>query len=703
MKKILCTLLAVFAIASMVPFMAFALEEQSQDMTLETLAFAEGISPLNAKIYNVATDVDLMYAVDEINGSTPTPPPSAAIIRITRSFEIPGSRVFSIRHPNVELVAGPGHFRVKTSTSNGFIVQNGGRLTVTGGSEGGSLEIAGANIYDSAIVVQPGGWAEVTNGVSITNYPNSAVRVNDGGYFRLSGNARLYLNRSYHPTGGGGGVHVLVGGTFEMFGGIIERNTSARGGGVFVASREAVVNGEPVILGGTFNMYGGEIRNNYATADGGGLFVTAHNLDRITIAEAAVFTGNVAENGKRIDNALAELYRHQIKPGTVSVTDMGDFLIDGESFAGIEPHAFTNYDINTEGPRFWRVSHAIGAGQGSVVAKIAASDVLIPNGAFVPEDTEIIFVPEPALLLDRWEIGTRTVEADEDGKEIGFQFSGSTDVPLLHIVKTHVHAIAHFSEGVSLTKKPNGGLGEDFVRWLPKGEHSLTHVPAHGNAAMLFVGWNTKADGSGTPYAAGGSINITEDTVLYAQWRLQTTTLTISKEVTGDFANRSLEFEFTIVFMDANEAPLPPGTQFDYVGDPLNNFNGAPPPNGTLTLDSDGSAVFQLQHGQAIRIDGVPLGGYIRVVETWDGRYQASFKDSESGDTPINNHDTDVLLMTAERTLRFENERLVAPPTGLDLGHAGAMLLLSIFVSLLAFTLFVMGKVCRRRKKPSLR
>lgn len=35
----------------------------------------------------------------------------------------------------------------------------------------------------------------------------------------------------------------------------------------------------------------------------------------------------------------------------------------------------------------------------------------------------------------------------------------------------------------------------------------------------VFVGWNTEADGSGTNYAGSSKFNITEDTILYAQWR----------------------------------------------------------------------------------------------------------------------------------------------------------------------------------------
>ena len=664
---------------------AASFEDEIAFLEDEAASF-EGMRSLNATVHNVATIQDLEKAIDTINNNSSHA--QAQEIRITQNIQVPGSRVFSIRHPNVFLVAGAGHFRIQTTSSNLFLVQNNGGFTVSGGREGGSLELRGANNYDSAIVVNAGGWAEVTDGAGITKYPNSAVRVLNGGYFRLSGTARLYHNRSGLPNMGGGGVNVADGGVFEMFGGIIEWNTSARGGGVFVA--------------GTFNMYGGEIRNNYATEDGGGLFVTSHNLDRITIAPTAVFSGNVAQNGKRIDNPLAERYRHQINPGTVSVTDMGDFLIDGESFAEIAPHAFTNYDINTEGPRFWRVTYAVREGQGSVLAKVVANDVLIPNGAFVPEGTEIVFVAEPALLLNRWDIGTRAVEADQDGFKIPFNFTSiEPDTPLLHTLTAHIEVIASFSEGVSITKHPNGGSGDILVRWLPRGMmHTLTHEPTHENEAMRFMGWNTEQNGQGRFFNTDEQIEVTEHITLYAQWRLPPVTLTLSKEVEGAMANRSMVFEFTLIFCDAEEELLPAGTQFHYFGGTLTNLGAsAPTPtDGTLTLDETGSALLRLSHGQFICVEGILPGGYIQIIETPDMNYYPSFTDSESDSSPTHGNDTRTLSINTDRAIHFVNERVIVPPTGLNLGSTGAALLLFALTALPPSAAFILRTTFRFRK-----
>ncbi|WP_288724755.1 InlB B-repeat-containing protein [uncultured Treponema sp.] len=55
-----------------------------------------------------------------------------------------------------------------------------------------------------------------------------------------------------------------------------------------------------------------------------------------------------------------------------------------------------------------------------------------------------------------------------------------------------------------------------------EGEHSLatktTAFADFDSSKYQFCGWDTKADGSGTRYAEGASLTLTEDTILYAQW-----------------------------------------------------------------------------------------------------------------------------------------------------------------------------------------
>ena len=75
--------------------------------------------------------------------------------------------------------------------------------------------------------------------------------------------------------------------------------------------------------------------------------------------------------------------------------------------------------------------------------------------------------------------------------------------------------------------------------------YSGESVTVLGNTGNLkkddykFVGWNTKADGTGTSYVAGDTFNISKNTVLYAQWK---------DSRTGDLIGKTVKMGGTIDF-----------------------------------------------------------------------------------------------------------------------------------------------------------
>ncbi len=79
----------------------------------------------------------------------------------------------------------------------------------------------------------------------------------------------------------------------------------------------------------------------------------------------------------------------------------------------------------------------------------------------------------------------------------------------------------------------------DKTENLPKGSTSVSDkVPTRDG--YTFKGWNTKQDGSGDNYAPDGSINIEEDTTLYAVWDKipdPTYSLTYDKNTEDDVSN----------------------------------------------------------------------------------------------------------------------------------------------------------------------
>ena len=70
---------------------------------------------------------------------------------------------------------------------------------------------------------------------------------------------------------------------------------------------------------------------------------------------------------------------------------------------------------------------------------------------------------------------------------------------------------------------------------------SVTVLGNTGNLVKTdytFAGWNTKADGTGTDYAAGDTFTITADTTLYAKWTANTITVTFSTSTDGKTINK---------------------------------------------------------------------------------------------------------------------------------------------------------------------
>ena len=653
-----------------IPFgWSYEIDMESGTVTI-TQAFMRMMA-LSSRIESVRTFNDLATMIDNINNNRNGYTELDTTIRILEDINFTGAGIpVRLGNKTLRIVADNRNRKIRVDRGSVFAVQS-GTLIISGGSEGGTLEFEGWNNPmggSTCLAIQTGGVVEVHSGVIIRDFVQSGVHVN-GGTFRLYGDAHLLRNR-WVFSGNGGGVRIANGGLFEMYGGIIERGTAQRGGGVHVAD------------GSRFHMYGGQIIDCFAIIDGGGVYVENGRYENVTIARAAVLSGNVAQNGKRIDNSLPERFP-LINPGTVSIPGNHQFLADGENFITIPAHAFTNYDVNTTGSQYWRVTSEAkntGGSNGRVIARITENGVLVPDRAFVPEGTEISFFSEDALI-DRWEIGTRVTETDQDKRPIAFSFvPGGSEVPLVHTVTRYTHVVGHFSEGgVTITFDPNGGLGEPYVLWTRPGSHVLTHEVAHENEAFTHMGWICE---NGVEYLLGQSINVTEDITLRAKWGRDATTLTVSKEVTGGMGDQNREFEFTIIFTDAEKRPL--ATQrFNYIGGIIEGMDATAPENGELALDDEGKATFWLKHGQSITIEDVALNISVQIIEEEDLRYITTFIDSENEGEPITGKDTGMLTMTENREFHFINNREASPASGISMSNTGGKLLMVIGIMLI--------------------
>ena len=70
--------------------------------------------------------------------------------------------------------------------------------------------------------------------------------------------------------------------------------------------------------------------------------------------------------------------------------------------------------------------------------------------------------------------------------------------------------------------------GEMPCQTVSRGGGTRLNANAFEKTDYRFAGWNTEADGSGTAYADGQSIGITESATLYAQWSLYKATISFN-------------------------------------------------------------------------------------------------------------------------------------------------------------------------------
>ena len=145
----------------------------------------------------------------------------------------------------------------------------------------------------------------------------------------------------------------------------------------------------------------------------------------------------------------------------------------------------------------------------------------------------------------------------------------------------------------------------------------------------VFVGWNTEADGTGTPYPAGSDVTITGDLTLYAQW---------SGDAAEYVVQHYLQNSDETYPNDPEQEQLKSGTVGETVTAEPETFPGYtydPDVEGTIasgTIPADGSLVLKLyyrlntQFNVTYLVDGVEVmssqhaaGENVVVEQPWPG------------------------------------------------------------------------------------
>ncbi len=454
----------------------------------------------------------------------------------------------------------------------GNFTMNGGKITRNNADHGGGVGNYGTFTMTEGTIF---GNTATKEGGGVYNYGtftmnrgtisgNNAIKEGGGVY-----NYKTFTMRGGTITGNkatiyGGGVDNYR--TFTMNGGTIEKNNGTDGGGVnnfgTFTMTEGTISGNNAILGGgvgnngTFTMTEGTIKDNITSKKGSGVY--SYN--------------SFVKEGGEIDGSI-ESYVGALCTVTFNANDGSDktiiqYVLPNEN-TNLAPNKFT-YDHN----RFngWNTDPK---GKGTPYADKATINIgsdLTLNAQWIEEDKEgcdVIFIvnngswddgtKEKTVRLWRYEGEDKAlIFSDSDipslGKpDTGYK-AGSWDTDPYTFNKNYVcgidkkYTFTYSFKPIEYTVKfdANGGVGAMDNQSRAYGDGVALETNTFTFEGKTFNGWNTAADGSGTPYADGEANNLSStdgDTVtLYAQWTIDTFTITWK------------DYDGTVLETDANVA-----------------------------------------------------------------------------------------------------------------------------------------------------
>ncbi len=192
--------------------------------------------------------------------------------------------------------------------------------------------------------------------------------------------------------------------------------------------------------------------------------------------------------------------------------------------------------------------------------------------------------------------GSLTVSKSVEG-ETGSAASFSFTVTLGNTAINGQYGDMAFTNGVATVTLKNGESA------------TAEHLPA---GTTYEVAETPNADYAST--ATGASGTITKDATAAAAFtNARLYKLTVRKTVSGQAADASQAFAFTITLKDADGKPLS-GT-YAYTGDSVSGSSATAPADGTITFDANGEGPVSLSSGQQITIGGIPSGSSYTVQE----------------------------------------------------------------------------------------
>jgi len=278
------------------------------------------------------------------------------------------------------------------------------------------------------------------------------------------------------------------------------------------------------------------------------------------------------------------------------------------------------------------------------------------------------------------------VDADDDSPLQGAHFALHKQIKVGSVTMFDYDPVPGYADMVSNAD----GVLEELDNTLPAGTYELRELQAPLGYSPLshnvrFVVGDTGGITLLNNYA---DVTVTSDDsvpgTMVFEMKIKdpsaTKLLTVTKTVTGNMGSRDQKFNFTATFSDANGIAYQNG---------LVNVRYPDGTDATLTLNNNGSATFQLAHGESIRFALPPDTTY--TITEGSNEYEANWRIDNG---PAHSGKVATGVLTANQTVTFTNTKKAVIPTGIDFtvkAILGAGLLLLIGASAFAV-------VSRRRR-----
>lgn len=443
---------------------------------------------------------------------------------------------------NFVLVQGDVHLIVcddVTITSlYGIVVSDGNSLTIYGQENGTGKLIANGMKYSGGFYSAAIGGCDVT------------TKMANGGTITINGcEITATASSNAAAIGGGNGGH---GGNIIINGGTVSATATAysaaigggsRGNSGYITINGGIVSaetsGSSSAIGAGYVMYsstGGSIlaKTDKIEINGGTVVATqTDSYEEYPVIGGLYGFDNINISGGHI--TVSHARSGGIGIGTNSVTAMefdGNLNISGGTI--ISGNDKTLY---------------LGAGNTSSSAK-GTVDVVVTGGNISGDVQKFSTLTDGTNNVVKKEFALVGTENKTPITEIeGYEEYGLTDVVTdydkltIYVaengepesIKTDEKTYLEAADGVYgvegekiLSFNANGGTGAMSSISFSGSESKTLSLNEFTRSYYNFTGWNTSPDGNGTSYADGASINITENTVLYAQWEQITYNVTFN-------------------------------------------------------------------------------------------------------------------------------------------------------------------------------